>query len=1053
MTPKAAMARLAGLLFVSGLLAAWLLGQDLTLTSVTPPPFQAVHNITTSGTVTIGSGSCVAFTAGNQIDLLPGFHASAGSAFHAVIATPLSVTPATLAAGTVGTAYSLTLSASGGRAPYTWTISGLAAGLSWNTTTHAISGTPTASSGAATVTVTDSTCQQVSSAGLAVGLTPQTITFNPLFDRTLGTGAFTVAATASSGLTVTFLATPPPVCTISGNTVTLVAQGGCSITAVQVGNANYSATSVTQAFNVTNGPVDVTVSQAAPADGAGSSGIDPTFTFHYTHPLGPAGIVWGQVLINSNLVGPDMTTASCILDWQAYPPNPPVVNTVFLTYPINKNCSLLSSSVKPVAQGWDLTIQVHFDAAYVGLHPIWVRSANNSQVVSPWGAAVGSWYVSSAPADSGSISPDFPVSTNCVGNAHYTMGHKLTRYANGVVAGSIFTSVSDEGPNYWTNTVSYALVTDSNGYEVGSNSGSISSSGEVTASLSVDAGTPQPAGHYGLGGSYVFHNSSCTFRVELGDLGSLIDPYTVEFDNVTAYFDFTASGDPTPVIDSITPNHLVPGVDTIVTITGNNFGLVQGSLAICHSGANYPCSTSDVTVQSYASIPPGTPSWTATRITAVLRATALGNYDVRVISGGSCTGGGGYCAGSGFLSTGGAEPSTPNGPPAGLTVAAATADGLEVTQLTTDSTWGTGPPPSDRQNYTGTEADCATVDSELITFMKSSTRTVKVIALDVEPSTVESQIRWKLLRSTNDDQAFKLIPLPDLTVIPGEVTFQPSAPGNFLLVAYLDTNSDGQLNPGEQLQVLRFAVVQASLVTSQSSFNLMTSFNYTTFPGVTAPLSITAGPTQDVPTTRAMTMTAAVLLEGGGANRTIGTSHAQVGDVGNFVSNSLIVHYSPSGIAIQRPDGNDLYLDFPAESPPTGGETAFRSAQTPSVPIQVALGRELQFTASSAPVTFGWASPLITGNLWNNTTGANAYAEMVVAFSSDFDETYVAVAQARWSVHLVGTGSLGVWNNNGSTVTLDSGLQPTSGNALVQVSGPAFSDVTPVRVQQYDYVP
>jgi Putative Ig domain len=70
-----------------------------------------------------------------------------------------SVTTTTLSAGTIGTAYSQTLSATGGTTPYKWTISSgtLPAGLSLSTT-GTISGTPSATCAATPVTfkVTDS---------------------------------------------------------------------------------------------------------------------------------------------------------------------------------------------------------------------------------------------------------------------------------------------------------------------------------------------------------------------------------------------------------------------------------------------------------------------------------------------------------------------------------------------------------------------------------------------------------------------------------------------------------------------------------------------------------------------------------------------------------------------------------------------------------------------------------------------------------------------------------------------------------------------------------
>jgi hypothetical protein len=81
----------------------------------------------------------------------------------------------------------------------------------------------------------------------------QTITFGALSNKPLGTGQFTVTATASSGLAVTFASTTTTVCTVSGDTVTLVAVGRCTIHATEAGNADYAAaTPVNQSFQVTN---------------------------------------------------------------------------------------------------------------------------------------------------------------------------------------------------------------------------------------------------------------------------------------------------------------------------------------------------------------------------------------------------------------------------------------------------------------------------------------------------------------------------------------------------------------------------------------------------------------------------------------------------------------------------------------------------------------------------------------------------------------------------------------------------------------------------------
>jgi sugar lactone lactonase YvrE len=87
----------------------------------------------------------------------------------------------------------------------------------------------------------------------------QTITFASLSNQTFGTAPFTVTATATSGLAVSFASTTPAVCTVSGATVTLVAAGTCTIQATQAGNTDYAAAApVSRAFGVTHGSQTIT---------------------------------------------------------------------------------------------------------------------------------------------------------------------------------------------------------------------------------------------------------------------------------------------------------------------------------------------------------------------------------------------------------------------------------------------------------------------------------------------------------------------------------------------------------------------------------------------------------------------------------------------------------------------------------------------------------------------------------------------------------------------------------------------------------------------------
>jgi large repetitive protein len=121
--------------------------------------------------------------------------------------TPLTVATAALPGGTVGTAYSQTLVASGGTAPYLWSVSAgaLPTGLSLNASTGVISGTPTTSGTASfTVRVTDSanpagTATQALSITV-VAVTPLAVTTTSLPGATVGT-AYSMTLAATGGTT------------------------------------------------------------------------------------------------------------------------------------------------------------------------------------------------------------------------------------------------------------------------------------------------------------------------------------------------------------------------------------------------------------------------------------------------------------------------------------------------------------------------------------------------------------------------------------------------------------------------------------------------------------------------------------------------------------------------------------------------------------------------------------------------------------------------------------------------------------------------------------
>jgi hypothetical protein len=86
----------------------------------------------------------------------------------------------------------------------------------------------------------------------AIDKANQTITFNPLANKTFGDPDFSVSASASSGLTVSLAASGN--CTVTGpspGTVHITGAGSCAITASQAGDGNYNAaTNVPRSFAI-----------------------------------------------------------------------------------------------------------------------------------------------------------------------------------------------------------------------------------------------------------------------------------------------------------------------------------------------------------------------------------------------------------------------------------------------------------------------------------------------------------------------------------------------------------------------------------------------------------------------------------------------------------------------------------------------------------------------------------------------------------------------------------------------------------------------------------
>jgi putative cell wall-binding protein len=165
----------------------------------------------------------------------------------------------------------------------------------------------------------------VATAGPALALTSQTISFTGPASTALNAGPVAISATASSGLTVAFTSATTGVCTVAGTSVTLVSVGTCTINANQAGNGTFSAApQVAQSFPVTIG--SQTISFTGPATSqlnaspvtvaaTASSGLSVAFTSATAPVCTVAGtsvtlVAVGTCTIDANQAGTSNYTAA-----------------------------------------------------------------------------------------------------------------------------------------------------------------------------------------------------------------------------------------------------------------------------------------------------------------------------------------------------------------------------------------------------------------------------------------------------------------------------------------------------------------------------------------------------------------------------------------------------------------------------------------------------------------------------------------------------------------------------------------------------------------------
>ena len=482
-----------------------------------------------------------------------------------------------------------------------------------------------------------------------------------------------------------------------------------------------------------------------------------------------------------------------------------------------------------------------------------------------------------------------------------------------------------------------------------------------------------------------------------------------------------------PYITGLTPGVWQSGSTVAFTITGVGFGASPGvSLAFGNLGAVTPivCGIGQVCTDSVihgSVVIPAEGSPDQATVSVAFRGIQVGN---------------------GLL----AAPQEPVGSQAVADVQVSaltlTIDGIQVSQPPTPDA-ATGLPPitfagqySNKNSSFATASDTASLDLAVLKDAGAVTLTVQ----NLQPDSGASQIRWRIDRDPTDTVDTGVPALS--STVGSSVNFLPSTAGNFRLIAFEDNNRNGGFDEGEQLAVVRLAVVRTTLLPGGDA--IFSTRNNTPLPlpqldplyvGITTATSaaIAGAP---------MVVGVEILIEGGGPTRTIGTAKVSVGVVGNLQADTFVVSYpgSVGANGTEIPGGPLPMLDtgrVAVNQPASGGASAFRDTlQVTTLPPPASGGLARRIISADAP-TFRWLrSHPTTGDAWDSAAGSNAFTEFVVGFSDSFPRTYLPFSRANWQVSLNGGVTTG-WAS--STISGNGSLQPIGGADKLQAIGLSFA--------------
>jgi hypothetical protein len=306
-------------------------------------------------------------------------------------------------------------------------------------------------------------------------------------------------------------------------------------------------------------------------------------------------------------------------------------------------------------------------------------------------------------------------------------------------------------------------------------------------------------------------------------------------------------------------------------------------------------------------------------------------------------------------------------------------------------------------------------------------------------------LNWTVVRNTQDAVTGAL---PTLTVDNtdnAKAHLKLDGYGSFNIIAYVDSNGNGQFDAGEQLRVLHLAIVKvtvdpANVIASPGPAQSYTTdlangkLTFSNVNGITIGITIQS-----------------VQLEGGGADKMLGVNKITTGFVQNGLATNVTMGYGPNGADGKASDDLPAGITFPILDTDPAEKTAFydplhtllRSTNLP------AGGQSRDFAFDDSPSYQWFQQHTFPGNAApsnaSTVQGTESFSNVFSAMSSDFSNFYVGYYQIKWDLLWNFTFDGTKWVDNGTKATVVSKTSLVDGGSAGVTTGPVWNSTYAVN--------